>query len=190
MIERLVDKIISKQTEYNILSEEDLIIYRYGYILVCEVFINIIIAAIIGIISGDWIIVILFLILYIPLRSFCGGWHADKFWKCTIYSNLIIVIMLVIDEYVMNVVTDAILFILYIICLLVVFFTAPVDIKSKPISTEERKIYKNRINMILIIHMFIFCVAALYKLKKILFVIVFLYIIQVIMLIVAKVDNL
>ena len=84
MIEKLVDKIISKQLEENTISTEDINIYRYGYILVYEVFVNIIVAAIIAGISGEWLLVTLFLVIYIPLRSFCGGWHADKFWKCTI----------------------------------------------------------------------------------------------------------
>ena len=40
MIEKLVDKIISKQLEENTISTEDINIYRYGYILVYEVFVN------------------------------------------------------------------------------------------------------------------------------------------------------
>lgn len=42
MIENLVDKIINKQLEENIIVIEEVNIYRYGYILVCEVFVNII----------------------------------------------------------------------------------------------------------------------------------------------------
>lgn len=36
MIEKLVDKIIDKQLEENVISKEDVNIYRYGYILVCD----------------------------------------------------------------------------------------------------------------------------------------------------------
>lgn len=121
MIEKLVDKIISKQLEENTISTEDINIYRYGYILVYEVFVNIIVAAIIAGISGEWLLVTLFLVIYIPLRSFCGGWHADKFWKCTIYSNVIIVIMLISKETVMDMNNIWLLFGIFIICSICIF---------------------------------------------------------------------
>ena len=182
MIEKLVDKMIHKQLEEHAISKEDVNIYRYGYILLCEVLINIIVAAIIGIISGDWLLIILFLIIYIPLRSFCGGWHADKLWKCTIYSNLIIVFMIISNEYVIKAFTGIILFVLFIICLLSVLCLAPMDTKSKPITVEEGKVYKKKIKIIVLVHLLIFIVMMLTKWNTIMYVIAFSYVTQVIML--------
>ena len=150
--------------------------------MVCEVLINIIVAAIIGIISGDWLMIILFLIIYIPLRSFCGGWHADKLWKCTIYSNLIIVFMIISNEYVIKAFTGIILFVLFIICLLSVLCLAPMDTKSKPITVEEGKVYKKKIKIIVLVHLLIFIVMMLTKWNTIMYVIAFSYVTQVIML--------
>ncbi len=182
MIEKLVDKIINKQLEENTIPKEDVNIYRYGYILVCEVLINIIVASIIGVISGDWLLITLFLIIYIPLRSFCGGWHADKLWKCTIYSNLIIVLMILSDEYVIKTFTSIILLVLFIMCLVLVLYLAPIDTNSKPISVEERKVYKKKINIIVLIHLIIFIVMMSMNWNVIIYVIAFSYFTQVIML--------
>ena len=78
MIQRIVDVLLSKQSQNHILTEEDEKIYRYGYTLLCEVFLNFIIALIIGIVFSRIKEVIFFLCMYIPLRSFCGGWHANE----------------------------------------------------------------------------------------------------------------
>lgn len=189
MVEKLVDKFIKKQLAENTISKEDVSIYRYGYILVCEVLINIIIAAIIGVISGDWLLITIFLTIYIPLRSFCGGWHADKLWKCTIYSNLIIVLMIVSDEYMVRALTDIILLIAFIICLLLVLCWAPMDTKSKPISIEERKDYKKKINVIVLIHFLFFVVMMLKNWSTIMYTIAFSYATQAVMLLLEKVNR-
>lgn len=189
MIEKLVDKFINKQLEENTISKEEVNIYRYGYILVCEVFVNIIIAAIIAGISGEWLLVTLFFIIYIPLRSFCGGWHAEKLFKCTIYSNLIIVLMIISDEYVVKEFTGIIIFVLFIICLFLVLCWAPMDTKSKPIYVEERKVYKKKINVIVLVHLLIFIVMMLTKWNTIMYVITFSYVTQVVMLFLEKISR-
>lgn len=48
-----MDAIIKKQMEEHDLTAEDEKIYRYGYILLCEVILNILIALIIGFLFRD-----------------------------------------------------------------------------------------------------------------------------------------
>lgn len=72
MIEKFVNKIVNKQLEKDIISKEDANIYKYGYILMCEVLINICIALVIAAVSTEWLLISMFLIIYIPLRSYCG----------------------------------------------------------------------------------------------------------------------
>lgn len=187
MIEKLVDKIISKQLEENTILAEEINIYRYGYILVCEVFVNIIVAAIIAGISGEWLLVTLFLIIYIPLRSFCGGWHADKFWKCTIYSNVIIIIMLICKEIVIGMNNVLLLFCIFSICSICILGLAPVDTVTKPISEVEKKVYGKKIRMIMLIHSIVYIMMIAVKCNENVYLITFSYLTQVIMLIVEKI---
>lgn len=186
MIEKLVDKIISKQLEENTILAEDVNIYRYGYILVCEVFVNIIVATIIAGISGEWLLVMLFLVIYIPLRSFCGGWHADKFWKCTIYSNVIIVIMLICKEVVIGMNNILLLFCIFIACSICILGLAPVDTVTKPISEDEKKIYSKKIRIIMILHFVVYIMMIVMKCNEIVYLITFSHLTQVTMLIIEK----
>ena len=74
------------------MTDEDEKIYRYGYVLLCEVFFNIIIALAIGIVFSRTKELIFFLSMYIPLSIFCGGCDANKFWKCSFISIAILLL--------------------------------------------------------------------------------------------------
>ena len=73
MIQRIVDGIIEKQVEHQTITKEEINIYKYGYFLLLEVFINVIISISVGLVFNDLKTVLMFLILYIPLRSYSGG---------------------------------------------------------------------------------------------------------------------
>lgn len=94
MIQKLVDAFINIQGENEAMTDTDKKIYRYGYILLFEVLLNLMIALGIGIFFSKMQAVLFFLGVYIPLRSFCGEWHADEIWKCTIISNVILLLQI------------------------------------------------------------------------------------------------
>ena len=81
MIKALVNGIVELQLQLQILHENEIEIYYYGYTLFFELLINIAISLIIGILMGNIAELIFFLCTFIPLRSFCGGYHADERWK-------------------------------------------------------------------------------------------------------------
>lgn len=182
MIEKFVNKIVNKQLEKDIISKEDANIYKYGYILMCEVLINICIALVIAVVSTEWLLISMFLIIYIPLRSYCGGWHANKLWKCTIYSNLIILVMLIGSKYMLDAVSCMMFLTIFLICSGIIIFTAPIDTTAKPISIDEKKAYRSKIKVIILLHFCAFVWMLLKNEKAIMYVIDFSYITQTIML--------
>lgn len=66
MLERLVDKYIRFQTERGLLLNEEKGVYRYGYILLLETFINCMVSLLIGLVMKDMISVLIFLFTFIP----------------------------------------------------------------------------------------------------------------------------
>ena len=73
MIEKIVNKLLDTQIKSGLLKDETIPIYRYGYTLLIEVTINVILSLVIGFALGEIGIVILFNLIFIPLRGFCGG---------------------------------------------------------------------------------------------------------------------
>ncbi len=149
MIQKIVDILISKQSQNHTMTDEYEKIYRYGYILLCEVILNLVIALLIGIFFSKTKEIMFFLGIYIPLRSFSGGWHANKIWKCTVISNVILLLQVYSLENLMNQLSIRLMLLIFFLNMICVFFIAPVETEMKKINFEEKQIYKRRIKFIL-----------------------------------------
>ena len=80
------------------IQESDRNVYEYGYQLMIEAFINVVISLLLGAVLGCFKEVVFFLIVFMPLRSFCGGYHAAKTWQCTVLSNLVVLLVIVVSK--------------------------------------------------------------------------------------------
>lgn len=179
MILKVVDFILGKQLENGMISKDDTSVYQYGYTLVLEVMVNIIIAATIGLISGELLNVALFLVIFMPLRSYCGGYHASNTWICIILSNIIIAgVVLAINslqfviDYIPFLVTEA-------ICAITILLLAPIQSDAKKLDNDEKQVYRKKVRFILITE--ILCVLLLFfflKLDRYGFLIIMAHIVQ------------
>lgn len=182
MISKIVDRIVMNQIKNNQISYEDINIYKYGYIILMEVLTNIIIALVIGLAFKKLSMIIIFLVFFIPLRSFCGGWHADKFWKCTIFSNVILVVEIIMFQYIEPYLSGYVLLILFIVCMVIVIKIAPIETPQKIIYENERKIYKRKIKIICGIHTITMIVMFAIMKIEIMFTLTYVYFVQVVLL--------
>lgn len=182
MTNKIVETLINKQSQNEIITNEDEQIYRYGYILLCEVVLNLVIALIIGIVFLKTKEIMFFLCVYIPLRSFCGGWHANKIWKCTIISNAILLLQVYCIENIVNLISSERMLIICFFNMICVFFLAPIETEKKKISHEERLIYRKKIKVMLVLHLITILATILWDNKQLEFSIMFAYITQSVML--------
>lgn len=183
MILRVVDFILDRQLKNGMISGEDTSVYRYGYTLVLEVMINIIIAIIIGLISGELVSVALFMVMFIPLRSYCGGYHASKTWICIILSNIAVAgVVLVVKKFQFPV--DFVpLLTAEVIGTAVILLLAPIQSEAKKLSDNEKQVYKKYVRFILIIELVFALIFFLtFKLNKYGLIIVMVHIIQAVSL--------
>ncbi len=189
MIQKIVDRIVDRQVENRTIGQEDINIYKYGYFLLFEVLINLIISLMIGVVFHDIKTVVLFLVLYIPLRTYSGGWHADRLWKCTFISNLILVIAEVISNYCIEyipVIYCVPLMILFGIYILVV---SPVDTESKPLENDEIKSYNKKVKIISFLHSIVLILFIFFQNRKGIIIIEYVYMIQAMMLVIEKINK-
>lgn len=182
MIQKIVDVLVNKQSKNQVMTDEDEKIYRYGYVLLCEVFLNIIIALAIGIVFSRTKELIFFLSMYIPLRSFCGGWHANKIWKCTVISNAILLLQVYGLEKLLSHLSIGTMLLMFFLNMICIFFIAPVETEMKRISHQEKYIYRRKIKLIFILHLIIMLILTLGSVYELIYSMMFVYIIQNIML--------
>jgi accessory gene regulator B len=138
---------------------EDKEIYRYGIQQGLNLALNILTTIIIGYVFDMFFPSIILLTCYMPLRSFCGGYHAKTHLRCYVYSIIMIsCILLVVKHFVMNIIiNESIVF----ASLIVIFILAPVEDNNKRLDYDEKQKFRKKAYIIAIIevtidHIFVF----------------------------------
>lgn len=89
MITSLAQRIANFLFKNNAIDEKKIDIYIYGFEIIISSCINIIIATILGILFSQLIECLIFLLSFIFLRKYCGGYHANTYSKCNIIFTII-----------------------------------------------------------------------------------------------------
>lgn len=165
MVRKIVDYIVKSQTSSGKIKQEENSVYLYGYTLLFEKLINIIIVLFISLVTGRWIEIWGFLLAVIPLRSFTGGWHAEKFWQCTVISNTaVILFLLLIKE---TIVKNQMIYTVFEVAIGVLMYVlVPVQNRNKPLTAKERRTFRKISYSIWAVESCIMMVFILHKMYK------------------------
>lgn len=166
MTKKIVDHLLDAQIKSGVLDDKSIPVYRYGYTLLVEVCINFILALIVGVVMGEIGIVLLFNLAFVPLRGFCGGWHAGKSWMCTIASLAVLVLSVVIGKFEWIQYETSLWVAIMIVACIVILWLAPIDSEAKPLSSGEVKHYKKIIRVILAVEAIGFLLLTYFQVYK------------------------
>ena len=128
--------------QQNKFTTEEKEIYRYGIQQGLNLALNILTTIIIGVLCGMVYPSILFLVCYMPLRSFCGGYHAKTHLRCYIYSVIMITSILLVTKY-----TAFNIFlyeVLVLISLIIILLLAPVEDENKKLDSVEKRVFRKK----------------------------------------------
>lgn len=138
-MEIILDRLVSFLRKNENLNHDEAEIIRYGLevlILKIAFFLG---AILVGIMLHRFWECVLFMVLFIPMRSVVGGYHADARWKCAILSMGTLLAALGL----MNIMGKYRIFMIVFGILSAVFFgimwiLAPVDTENNRLENEER----------------------------------------------------
>ncbi|MBQ8133639.1 MAG: accessory gene regulator B family protein [Clostridia bacterium] len=144
LAERLTVWLISK----NAVDHDDKELYKYGINRMLMLTLMFISTIFLEIILGGSFQGLIFLVLFILLRSYAGGFHVSKPIGCYILTMMIITTFLLVIKFVEF--DRAVLLIVILIADIVIAFLSPIEAKNKPLDSMEKIIYKKRtlINLI------------------------------------------
>lgn len=140
MLLRVAEWIVKRMQREQVIQEEDTDVYLYGVQLVLSTVLSFIIILLCGLISGQLLLSVLFLLCVVPLRMYCGGYHAKSYLKCDLvflgcfFGNCI--------AYWLTGGLPVITFALGAIAALVICWFAPIENPNKPFTTKEGKRYR------------------------------------------------
>ena len=145
---KIVDRLVVKLIEDGAIEEEDREIYEYGFHNGIIMLVNIVLTVLIGVCMKMFVESILFMISYIPIRTYAGGIHAKTQLRCFIYSNLLVVVILACA----NILSSNLLalVVLGVIAAGIIICLAPVEDQNKPLDDEEVRVYGKKARRILL----------------------------------------
>ena len=140
MICQISEKILKFTSEHLDISPEMKEVYQYGIEITISSMLNVTLVLLCSLILGNFIAGLLYLIIFIFLRSFTGGYHATTYFRCnlTFVSTFIITYFayIIISSYQFSIyICEALAFASFI----PIALFSPVPNKHKPLSDKQRK---------------------------------------------------
>lgn len=141
MITSLAQYITGILLKNNVIENEYLDIYIYGFEVLISGVLSIFIGLILGLIFSQLVECIIFLIVFVTLRKYCGGYHADTYLKCnTIFAVNVAIVMIILK---FNFTYHFVIHIaICVLCISIYLMLSPVENIYKPITDEEKKKYR------------------------------------------------
>mgnify|MGYP004526064629 CR=1 FL=1 len=147
MLGRLGQRICTALTGAGIIDPKDADIYLYGINQVLTIGVNIATTVLIGLCFGMVWESLLFLLVYIPLRTAAGGFHTSTPLRCYVASSALIVAVLAVLRWLPFRSVSSLIG-LFAGCVVVWLF-APVADQNKPFTSLEKRCFRRRSRIIL-----------------------------------------
>ena len=168
----------------NKIQFEDREIFAYGirrlllniFILLCF--------SIIGLATNSIYEIYVFLLFFVPLRKYAGGFHFHNSYLCFIFSCICVYIPVLISKYINNI---NIFLLCGIMSSLVIISLAPIQSKNKNLSDNEKTIYKIITKKIIVVYIALSILFYINELILFVKIIILGIIIEAILLFVAKI---
>lgn len=142
MFEVLSERVTGWLLENEAFPREDKEIYQYGIQQGMIALLNLGTTMVIGMVFGKLLESILFMVAYIPLRSYAGGYHAKTAVRCYFFSIVMISAVLWVMRYVTYI--GLICGCLTAISGSAIWFLVPVEDQNKPLDEVEKVVYRKR----------------------------------------------
>ncbi len=182
------NKLVNKLIEYNLIKSEDKEIYTYGIKQMLFLSLNILTILILGIVSNKAFEIILFMITYIPIRIYAGGYHAKNHIRCYIFSILMLIVIIYILNITLDINTILTTFIV-IISSIIISVLAPIEDINRSLDNEEKIVYRKRTIRNLIVIISIYFILLYFNLINVMFCVCISLFCNAIMLILGKIKN-
>ena len=134
--------------ENEVVLPEDKSIYKYGTEVVISSILGIVIVIALSAVLGQFQDGMLFLLCFIPIRIYAGGYHANTYLKCNATFITVFIFTSLVSRNLPEVFQVQLSILFLIASLVVIILLSPIENKRKPISDYEKKRYR-RISIIM-----------------------------------------
>ena len=149
MFTNIAEKIVGNMEKQHLIQTDRRSIYKYGINQMLNMLLNTLTFLLVGLLFHKITETVIFTSAYIPLRIYAGGFHAKTPLRCWCISAIMIIAVMIIINY-----ADNYVFVYDIFSLIaagLILALSPIEDKNKPLDKVEKKIYKKRCIIVLVI---------------------------------------
>lgn len=143
MFAKTAERITEQLKEANAITTGQYEICKFGVQQGLIILLNLLTVIILGSIMGEFWQTIFFIIVFIPLRVYAGGFHAKTPLRCYVYSSFFMIIILVAMKYLWIINEFTCIFVISVSSI-IIGVLAPVETANKPLEERERKVYRKK----------------------------------------------
>lgn len=155
MLHKLAEDISLYLITNKIIDIEERDIYIYGIELLISTLLTFISILILAFFIGELVSAVIFLLIHFLLKSYTGGYHANYYYQCYIYSILNFIILIIAKTRILLAYKPVVALALLVISIMIIFKYAPVTNKNNPKTEEEisrnKKIARKRVLLLSLI---------------------------------------
>lgn len=134
---KITDYLISRQ----VINSEDnytVELYTYGAEITVSTILNLLIVLLLSLILGCMAEGIMFLVIFVFVRQYTGGYHADTYLKCNITLGVSYFALISVYKYVINYIPIWLQAVCLILEIVFVLIYCPIENENKPITSEKQ----------------------------------------------------
>ncbi|MCL2839932.1 MAG: accessory gene regulator B family protein [Defluviitaleaceae bacterium] len=144
-------KITDRLERQGIFEPTDREIYLFGTQLGLNLLLHLMTMTLVGLMIGSFWHIVIFLLAYMPLRSFSGGYHAKTQLKCYIISTIMIAFVGLASRFITF--NSILLGVLLLMFGIVIMLISPIGNKNKSLDDLEIKVYGRKARFICIVEL-------------------------------------
>lgn len=123
-------------------TDSDREYYQYGIEITVSSLLNIILILSIGIIARSFFESIIFLLCFVLIRQFTGGYHADTYVKCNLTFCISFLAVLILYYTTAQYLSTYISILITFVCVSVFLLKCPIEHINKPIPNNRKAVHK------------------------------------------------
>ena len=144
MIEKLSQRVLQYLLNSGVIEDtnDEKEYYQYGIEITISSILNIILILGIGLLTWNILESVVFLLLFIPIRQFTGGFHASTYFKCNLSFCIVFSLILILYHFTGVVLNTYSSILITFICVSLIIAECPIENKNKPIPEKRKKFHK------------------------------------------------
>ncbi len=146
-----------RMVECGIIKEEEQRIYEFGIRNGMILFLDIVTAFLIGLLTGKLAVVAVFTVSFMILRSYTGGYHSDSRLFCYIGSNLVLFVPVYTGVLFEETEKGILLLFLYL-AVVIIFIFSPMHSKNRRLDEKEQKHFGRKARIVATAELLVFAV--------------------------------